>query len=45
MLLVEATGLCSPSEFPSMSCKFREEGLADVTLFEQERERPLKVNR
>ena len=37
----------SPSEFPSMSCKFLEDGvtLPDAILFEQARERPLKVNR
>ena len=38
--MVEGTGLYSPSEFPSMSCKFQEDGvaLADAILFEQGRE-------
>ena len=42
----EGTGLCSPSEYPSMSCKCQEDGvrLADAIVFEQVRERPLKVN-
>ena len=44
--IVERTGLCSPSEFPSMSCKYREHGvaLADAILFVPARERPLKFN-
>ena len=47
MLLFEGTGLCSPSEFLSMSCKFQEDGvaLADAILFEEARERHLKVSR
>ena len=38
--------LCCPSLFPSMSCKFREDGvaLAEAILFEQACERPLKGN-
>ena len=44
--IVEGTGLRCPSECPSMSCKFWEDGvaLADAILFEQACEWPLRVN-